>query len=537
MTVSLLKVESATLCRFYKTRNTPKLQNLINRPKLIIFRDVFVTRKTQTSNPIDIKHGLKKNGSLKNQAFVIFQRESCVLVILRYRYDAFIVCLLQVREQWNEKASEVRDRVRKEKERQLLAANVIKNNELFIWRQQQMGKAKTDSDLHVELYGGAQLAAQQENVKAKQIEQQKEKNRKLALQREKQALTRLAAQKPKPGARKETTSTVVQEPIKRSVTVATQVNDSVNSSNLSSSSSISSLSSLYTTILTDTSHDETRPTTFAEKLQSEHRPKSAIKKGQKSLSRDNSDVELAALLSRTTYDTLIDNDLKRRKSAPNRKDVLDVIDLTECNSEELVISRPVPTITKVSDLLKVTRASKNTGEADQTPRLKSSLHKPSNKDELPPKSPPKPIIIRPKAPEQNKSPNPKPILKRHRVASTSPKLQPKPILKKDVNKTQKTPKKPAVKQMAETEKPRSHYVPRFTASTKPNDRQAATSGVPKTVQFYDHPNRYAREYEVPTNIVQKDDEAGANAQQNAMEETQKNTQLEQRRVVELAEAR
>lgn len=396
-----------------------------------------------------------------------------------------------------------------------------------------MGKAKSDLELCIEAYGGAQLAAQQEIGKAKQIDQQREKNRKMALLREKQALARLAAQKPKPVARKGTTATVVQEPKKRSVTVATQVNDSVNSSNLSSSSSVSSLSSLYSSILADTSHDD-RPATFAEKLRSEFRPKSAIKKGQKPLSRDGSDVEVANL-SRTSYDTSLDNDSKRRHSTSNHSEVVEIVDLTESDSSELLVTQNAPTITRVSDLLKGTRASNNAGETDQAPRLKSSLHKRSSQEELPPKSPPKPIIVKPKTPERTKSP--KPILKKPRLTPTSPKLQPKPILKKAVNKLQKTPKKPAVKQVTGTEKPRSHYVPRFTTNINPNDQQPGTSGMQKTVQFYDHANRYAKEYDLPTNIVQRDDETGATALQNAFEETQKNTQLEQRRILEFAEAR
>lgn len=400
------------------------------------------------------------------------------------------------------------------------------------WQQQQLGKAKRDYAACLSKVGEAHLAAEEDNVKARIIEQQKVKNRKIALQRGKEAMGRqLAEHIGKTGARKDGTSTVVGTSKKRSVTVATQVNDSVNSSNMSSGSSISSLSSSSSTLSIDMSYSGCGKT-FAEKLQAEYRPKSALKSFTRNDSNFEQDLHTSlsperkpSIRSPRVYETVADKEVKRNSFAL----------LNGNDSPELLIPQVAPTITKVSDLLKEAREKRKVTNEDQPIRLKSSLHRRPGQDEFSSKSSPKPIMIKSKTIDRMRSP--KPILKKPRLIMTSPKQQPKPILKTGANKIQKTPKKPAVKQTSGPEKQEFHYVPRFISNTKSVEELSSPSILKQKVQFYDHANRYGTEYDLPTDIVRKERKTGLNALENAFEETQKNTQYEQRRILEMAEAR
>lgn len=103
--------------------------------------------------------------------------------------DTFTFCL-KVRQQSKEFATQIRENVRCEEKRQLEKVNEVKRNEMFNWRQKQIGQKDKDYKSCLKQVGEAHLAAEHENMKQHRIEEQKEKNRKLALKRGK-----LAAQK------------------------------------------------------------------------------------------------------------------------------------------------------------------------------------------------------------------------------------------------------------------------------------------------------------------------------------------------------
>lgn len=444
--------------------------------------------------------------------------------------------------------------MRDESDRQVQMANTIKHNELLNWQQRQMDKASKDYRACLSKVGEAHLAAQTDAAKAKAIEQQKLKNRQLALRRGKVAAEReltiqqLANRKQSPKGDK---------PRKKQVSVSTQVNDSVNSSNMSCSSSTSSLSSSTSSALVDTGTGGAacNARTMAEKLQSKYRPK-AIKNAVGQSSDEESDIEITNILSAqnrnkkksVTYDlSLIESDDNgnnislsggaiARPKMPQK-----YIDWNANDSSDTSMTQPieVPTITRVSDLLKKNRTTENNNMISAA-FPKSSLHKTASNSiesaRTQSQQPPKPIITNAK--ERVKSPQS--ILKKPKTVAISPKPQPKPILKHTANRIQKTPKKSAVKQVASTERRQQtpfHYVPRFLTNTQTTEEGSAASVQKQKVQFYDHANRFGKEYELHTHLVHREFGIGGAEAGNAMEEAKREAELEQKRLLDLAEAR
>lgn len=463
-----------------------------------------------------------------------------------------------MRQQSKEIASQIRERVRGEKERQLQAVNSIKQNELVNWQQRQMGKVKNDVNACLSKVGEAHTAAQAENAKAKLIEEQKVKNRKLALQRGKLAAQQLTVQKSRslPSQKIAVNVNIKDKPKKTLVAVSTQVNDSVDSSNISSSSSTSSLTSSSSTLVTKIQDTGSSSKTLAEKLRSEYNLRSP-QKGT-GMSYDDFDLETSDIPSAVSTkksvqydlqhsDTVSDEDLDDTYLHRNRVERAQIHlkphslkDNT--SSDSLEISNQIPTITRVTDLLKKSRTHDALKEQDQF-YLKSSLHKkdpPSTtSSESIQKSPSKPIITNAKS--IVKSEKPRSILKKPLSTPTSPKMPARPILKKETNKLQKTPKKTAVKQSTAIEKRKQtpfHYVPRFTINTQVDGETSEASSQRQRVQFYDHANRFSSEYDLDGSVVVRDDgNTTPFNTNNAMDAARKEIEVEQRRLQELAEAR
>lgn len=457
--------------------------------------------------------------------------------------------------------------MRDEKDRQVQVANATKQNELLNWQQRQMDKTSKDYKACLSKVGEAHLAAQTDAAKAKLIEQQKIKNRQLAIRRGKVAAEReltmqeMAIKKMPSRADKSK---------RKHVSVSTQVNDSVNSSNMSCSSSTSSLSSSTSSALVDidlggnangAAGVASNSRTMAEKLQSKYLPKT-VQKPTIASSDEESDLEISTILSAqnknkkksVSYDlSLIESDRNRNdmsltdnydSASARPKQPQKYIDWNAKDSFDTSLTQPteVPTITRVSDLLKKSRNNENNINLISAAFPKSSLHKKGgNTNEFVPmqqQKPPKPTIINAK--ERAKSPQS--ILKKPKTVATSPKPQPKPILKQPqpTNKLQKTPKKSAVKQTANIEKRQQtpfHFVPRFVTNKQTTDEASAPSVQMQKVQFYDHANRFGKEYELHTHLVHREFGIGGAEISNAMEEAKTETALEQKRLLELAEAR
>lgn len=444
----------------------------------------------------------------------------------------------------------MRDRVRNEQQRQLHVANAIKQDEMLNWRQRQIGQVTKEYRACLVKVGEAHLAAQEENTKTNAVEEQKLKNRKLALKRGRMAAEQLSLKRNMSNNNNNNCRgmATVDKPKKKQVTVATQVNDSVNSSNISSfSSSSSSISSSTSSVRVDDSFEQSSRT-LAERLQAEYLPMAS--QSYKFNMDDEFDSEISSILAskkgkRVTYEvSSTASDMNGNDQRPKRKrDVTptsilkggkSAIDMNGNNSMDTSLPAAAPTITRVSDLLRKNQEPGAEKSAQELP--KSSLHKTSLSSESL-KTPPKPIIVLKKPTDKTKKPQS--ILKWPRAKSISPKPQPKPILKKSPMKNQKTPTKSAVKQSPKVDKRQQtpfHYVPRFVTNTQTSDPSISTVPVQRQkVQFYDHANRFGKEYEVESPLVHMHQYDASTP--NARDAARTEIELEQKRLAEMVEAR
>lgn len=383
----------------------------------------------------------------------------------------------KVRGQSKEIASQLRRKVEKEKQRQLDVVNKIKRNELLKWRQQQIAQAKGDFKTCLYQVGAAHMAAERETDKMREIDAQRIRNRKLATQR-----GRLAAKKVKA---KKTANEKTHVKESQVHTVATQVDDewlcdeSDDDATLTSSASESSVCSIVarkdTKIISPKKHDAF---------------------GQ-STSKDNDYV--AEKFISISSSTLTDISLG-------------------------VESPPVTNFTRVSDLLK--KSSTVTAHAPAETAAKSETlvtrpyvsktYKLDTRSVEPPRSPPKKMTVKALASKAAKTCSTHPAR-----ASTHP-LKKAPIASRA----------PSAKYVI---KP---YVPQFIKS-KPASTAATRSAtdaakVPPKVQFYDHLNRFSREYPGRLDLIESHD---APPPRNAMEEAKLERERERINLLEMAKAR
>lgn len=368
-----------------------------------------------------------------------------------------------------------------EKQRQLDVVNKIKQNELLKWRQQQI--AQTEGDYKTCLYevGAAHLAAERETEKMKQIDAQRAKNRKLAVQRSK-----LAAEKVK--AKKSTNRPTARVKETQVHTVATQVDHSLSADSDSdaASSSMSSASSVCSVIVRK-DKKKISPKKF-------NSPKSAVRPpGQ---TNGYAPENFMSVNSSTSTDISLG-----------------------------IESPPVPKFTRVSDLLK--RKSGDAVRAPSAPaaRTESVVTRPyvSKTFKLdksgvePRRSPPKKTTIKSMPTKPGKS------------GPTHPaSLTVQPIKKKS----------PMTKRAPHTKYEIKPYVPQFIKSKKSiaaaTQSAAETVKAPQKVQFYDHPNRFSKEYPNKLNLIENYD---ATAPLNAMQEAELEREREKNYLLEMAKAR
>lgn len=355
-----------------------------------------------------------------------------------------------MRQQSKEIASQIRENVRHEEQRQLERINQIRHDELHNWRQKQIQSTEKDYEHCLRQFGQAHTAAARETVKQRQIDEQHQKNRQIALKRGK-----LAAEKFKTGSnmKKSTTQTKTMKtkpPIDHSKKVAFQ------SPEISSDTSSSSSSSATTTPTTSSSNNSTPSVILVD---SKRNPSIKVKqivpvpsKSVVSPKAKQSPIKIRE------YNPL------RYASSANNSSATDDLSMTDSP-----MSDPPPKITKISDLL---------GKKSTKPNgLRSSPHiAKTYKLE--------------KSPVSSRSPGKK--------STAKPQIN---LVSSRLSRTIQTPTKSGGKSSVKLLPERKHFVPEF-AKAKPKElparKDTSVQTTPKTsstVQFYDHANKFSREYE------------------------------------------
>lgn len=355
--------------------------------------------------------------------------------------------------------------------RQLDKLNSIKQDELTNWRQKQTDKAERDYRAGLARVGEAHLMAEHENEIRRKVEEQKRRNHKLALRR-----GQLAHQQMKGKGTSKTAGAaaakkdVVKE--KRVVTIATTVADYDSDSSVSSSSSASSVCSVI--LVEDKSEKEKR------KISKSPRKKSQTPSPKRSPRQPKH------------------HSPPTRDYDPSRFDSMN-------SGTDVSTSSPLfepRTITRISEMLgkKDKKTSRPLATIEKSPTLIKKTYKLTS-----------PMKIA-------KSPMKKPILRTQTLPYTKPSGMKVMIKAKfPTKKNVKTPTKATTLE-------RKHYVPEFV---KKKPTATVTSGAladPSKVKFYDHANRFSKEYAGNIDLVEEVDK---NAPLNAWQEAQKEISREQ----------
>lgn len=350
-------------------------------------------------------------------------------------------CVFQVRQQSKEIASKIRENVREEEARQLEIINRIQKDELFKWRQKQINNTEEQYSKCLEEIGQAHLAAERENAKEKQFELQKAKNRQMALKRGKIAEEKLKEEK----NMKPTKGVVTIKP-KKVVMVAPKIDRSPESTSDTSTSS-SSDSSVCSVIQLDKKKKTEKDvkTVYPYKITPK---KSSAKSPAK---------------------TSIYNPM--RYASGNSSAATDV-SLTDSPS----LSDTPPLITKVSELLGKKPTTKSNASLRSSPHIAKTY-----------KLDKSPVSLR----------NiPKKVSQKPQLNAVSSRL----------SRVIKTPTKATGKSPMKTLPDRKHYVPEFVKS-KESSKQEESANITPTrtskVRFYDHANRYWKEYDGHVDLIER----------------------------------
>lgn len=351
-----------------------------------------------------------------------------------------------MRQQSKEIASQIRENVRHEEQRQVDRINQIKQDELHNWRQKQIKSTEKDYEHCLRQFGQAHSAAERENVKQRQIDEQHQKNRQIALKRGKLAAEKLKTSSNMMKSSAQTKAIKAKPPIDHSKKVAFQ------SPETSSSSDTSSSSSSATTTPSSSNHS-TPSVILVETTKSPGmKVKPIVPVPIVSPKANKSPIKIRE------YNPL------RYASSANNSSATDDISMTDSP-----MSDPPPKITKISDLL---------GKKPTKPNgLRSSPHiAKTYKLE--------------KSPVSSRSP-----VKR---SNTKPQIN---LVSSRLSRTIQTPTKSSGKSSVKVLPERKHFVPEFTKAkskelaTRKDTSVQTTPKTSSTVKFYDHANKFSREYE------------------------------------------
>lgn len=348
-----------------------------------------------------------------------------------------------MRQQSKEIASQIRENVRHEEQRQLERINRIKKDELINWRQKQLKTTEKDYKHCLSQIGQAHSAAERENEKQRQIDEQHQKNRQIALKRGK-----LAANKIKTGSKMK--STIQTRPAKakavidHSKKVAFQSPETSSSSDSSTPTTSSSNSSTPSVILVET-------------------------KNKKPEIKTKTIVPVPLKSSTTSQKAASKSPIKIREYNPLRYASANNSSATDVSMSDSPMMDTPPQITKVSDLL---------GKKSTKPNgLRSS-----------------PYIA--KTYKLDKTP----VSSRHPVKKSISKPQINSVSSR-LSRTIQTPTKSSGKSPVKMLPERKHFVPDFV-KPKPKEmgtkKDTSVQTTPKTssrVHFYDHANKFSSEYE------------------------------------------
>lgn len=353
-----------------------------------------------------------------------------------------------MRQQSKEIASQIRENVRHEEQRQLERINRIKHDELQNWRQKQMQNTQRDYEHCLSQMGQAHSAADRENEKQRQIDGQHQKNRKIALKRGKLASEKIKTDSSKMKSTTQIKATKAKPPTEHSKKVAFQSPET--------SSSSTSSSSATTTPTTSSSNCSTPSVILVEtKKKPGIKAKTIVPVPSKSVAAQNANKSPIKIRE---YNPM------RYASSANNSSATDDISMTDSP-----MSDPPPKITKISDLLGKKPAKPNALRS--TPYIAKTYKLD-------------------KSPVTSRSPVKRPAVK--------PQIN---LVSSRLSRTIQTPTKSTGKSSVKFLPERKHFVPEF-AKTKTKDvatkKDTSVQTTPKTsstVQFYDHANKFSSEYE------------------------------------------
>lgn len=321
--------------------------------------------------------------------------------------------------------------------------NRIKRDELLKWRQKQVGQLELDYEKSLKQVGEAHRAAERENAKQHLIDEQKEKNRQMALKRGK-----IAAQKIKDNGKPKPNETNKQKQVRiaKKMESSPESMSSDTSSTSTSSSPSSSDSSVSSVIL--------------------------VEKKKTTNIKAKDEIPIKMQISPKRPSTAAKSSVKKNQYNPLRFASANNSTATDISITDSPMSDPPPMITKVSELL-----GRKTGKSYTA--LQSSSH-----------------IA--KTYKLNKSP----VTSRttaKRSIQTKPQIN---TVSTRLSRVIKTPTKSSGKSPLKVLPERKHFVPEFV-KPKPAMKTAfrsdsAVQTMPQhssTVQFYDHANRFTRQYE------------------------------------------
>lgn len=398
--------------------------------------------------------------------------------------------------------------------------NEIKNNELYNWQKREFEKAKVDFTNCLVSVGNAHLAAERENERIRQIEQQHEKNRKLALKRGNVAIQKEQMNRSKGNKINRNAKDAVKEA--RLVTVSTQVDDTLDTSDSSITSS-SSASSVISVELTPSKNAKFRRDGSLDRRNTSETAKVRFRSlsPQKQRVLIQSPTKTKKPPVRSTVVTKSAKSIPSPSKQYQPEDYMSSLSLSTDQSTVYASDESVVKITRISDILSKRQIETKENVSKQKPRTLTVTSSAS----------PKRSIL--------KNSNNTSVLKNKRLHNEQP-LKRTP-LKRPPFRMQKTPNRTAKAPTSTGPAQKKQYVPLFldrngkrTASQLNN---AEEPPVQHRVQFYDHANRFTKNYDASLVVEEDSTPRTTVGALNAMEEAKRERELDEVRLRKLAAAR
>lgn len=413
-------------------------------------------------------------------------------------------------------AAELRKKVEDEKQHQLHRIQQIKVNELKSWNERNAKKCHEEYRKCLSHVGDAHLAAKKENELSKQLKEQQIKNRKLATKRGNEALQKLRSTQ-----KHSATKSVTPNKENATATVATQVNDSINSND--SPQQLATVGNPNGTLKSppktlpkhvDIAYLSLSSSDEDEMFVENHQFRPTVSSVVNISSEDSLSSGLEEAIKSSKYTTNIGNVLFDKSSKmPSFSGAYNPDDFTaDTSSKSYSIVNSVP-FTTASDFINKYRnvSNERTVVTSHRPTVELTTTKPVI-ETVPPIPKPSTAPIK-SCLRQSSSANVLPKSSKVSTTTVAPKPKPK-IIKKNLPSSSTKTSNPLVL-------PKSQYVPMFNkpSSTKLSiEGQSIGQSVPSSattnpiipvsqksskVQFYDHINRFSKEYEAPSDIVQR----------------------------------